>query len=156
MSEKWDSYIRYQEYQGKTILALDYGEKVIGSALFTPGNDPYPLTYERIIHHSLEHVLKELEKIIKNEEVRILVIGVPKLLDGKITSSSKRAMKFLEICRNHFGNIEVLEQDETLSTYEAKSRMENSPRFNFKIDMKMIDIMSALVILEDFIKEKGI
>jgi putative Holliday junction resolvase len=43
-------------------------------------------------------------------------------------------------------------QDETLSSYSAKDRMENSPQFNFKVDLKQIDAVAATIILEDFLQ----
>jgi putative Holliday junction resolvase len=32
--------------------------------------------------------------------------------------------------------------------------MKNSPRYNFKVDLKQIDAVAASVILEDFIRRK--
>ena len=48
---------------------------------------------------------------------------------------------------------QYFEQDETLTSQEAKDRMQNSPEYNFQIDVNRIDALSAQIILEDFLKK---
>jgi RNase H-fold protein (predicted Holliday junction resolvase) len=50
--------------------------------------------------------------------------------------------------------IAVIEQDETLSTFEAQERMKSDPRFNFQVDYSKIDSMSALITLEEYLNSK--
>ena len=50
--------------------------------------------------------------------------------------------------------VPVYKQDETLSSFEAEERMRNSPRYNFKVDLSMIDSVAATIILEDFLAQK--
>ncbi len=137
----------------KNILALDFGEKFIGVASFCVNRDPFPSPFGRIANTSNEAVVNELQKIIQNEMIEILVIGLPHLLDGKKTSTTTKAEHFIQFIREHF-SLPIEEQDETLSTFEAESRMKNSPRYNFKVDMKQIDAVAATIILEDFIRRK--
>lgn len=137
----------------KTILAMDFGEKFIGVATYCVNRDPFPTPYGRIQNLGIEHVENELHKIIENECVDILVIGIPKLIDGKTTNMTTKVVTFITTIRNHF-TLPVEEQDETLSTYEAESRMKNSARYNFTVDLKQIDAVAASVILEDFIRRK--
>lgn len=135
----------------KNVLALDYGEKFIGLATYCVNRDPFPSPYGRIANTSLESTLKEMRKTIDDECIDLIVIGVPRLTDGKATKMTETALKFIERIREHF-TLRVEEQDETLSTFEAESRMKNSPRYNFKVDLKQIDAVAASVILEDFIR----
>lgn len=137
----------------KNILALDFGEKFIGVASFCVNRDPFPSPYGRIANTSSDAVVKELQKIIQDEMIEILVIGLPHLLDGKKTSTTTKAEGFIQFIKEHF-SLPIEEQDETLSTFEAESRMKNSPRYNFKVDMKQIDAVAATIILEDFIRRK--
>ncbi len=137
----------------KNILALDFGEKFIGVASFCVNRDPFPSPYGRIANTSSDAVVKELQKIIQDEMIEILVIGLPHLLDGKKTSTTTKAEGFIQFIKEHF-SLPIEEQDETLSTFEAESRMKNSPRYNFKVDMKQIDAVAASIILEDFIRRK--
>lgn len=137
----------------KTILAMDFGEKFIGLATYCVNRDPYPTPYGRIENKGWDFVKKELQKILDDEFIDLLVIGVPLLLDGKATSSTQRAKDFIQLVRNQF-NLPLHEQDETLSTFEAESRMKSSPQYNFQVDYSKIDAVAASVILEDFIRQQ--
>jgi putative Holliday junction resolvase len=138
----------------KTILAMDFGEKFIGVATYCVNRDPFPTPFGRIQHKSTEYVVKELKSIIDNESIELIVIGVPHLLDGKSTKMTTKAQEFVKMIRDHF-TLDVEEQDETLSTFEAESRMKNSPRYNFQVDLHQIDAVAASVILEDFIRRRN-
>jgi putative Holliday junction resolvase len=135
----------------KNILAMDFGERFIGLAIFSVNRDPFPTPYGRIANTSEEVVVRELKKVIEDEFIDLLVIGIPYLVDGKKTSTTAKAEAFIHFIGKHF-TLPILEQDETLSTFEAESRMKNSPRYNFKVDLKQIDAVAASVILEDFIR----
>ena len=137
----------------KTILAMDFGEKFIGLATYCVNRDPYPTPYGRIENKGWDFVKKELQKILDDEFIDLLVIGVPLLLDGKATSSTQRAKDFIQLVRNQF-TLPLHEQDETLSTFEAESRMKSSPQYNFQVDYSKIDAVAASVILEDFIRQQ--
>lgn len=137
----------------KNILAMDFGEKFIGVATYCVNRDPFPTPYGRIANTSPENVIKELKMILDDEVTDIIVIGLPHLIDGKKTSTTEKAQKFVNFIREHF-TLPIEEQDETLSTFEAESRMKNSPRYNFQVDLKQIDAVAASVILEDFIRRK--
>lgn len=141
------------ELNNKTILAMDFGEKFIGVATYCVNRDPFPVPFGRIQNLSEAHVMKELKSIIDNESVDLVVIGVPRLTDGKSTNMTTKAVAFVNQIRNQI-TLPVEEQDETLSTYEAESRMKSSARYNFQVDLKQIDAVAASVILEDFILRK--
>jgi putative Holliday junction resolvase len=137
----------------KTVLAMDFGQKFIGVATYCVNRDPYPTPYGRIANKGNEIVLKELKNILDNECVELVVIGLPYLTDGKRTASTERAQAFVDMIREQISQ-PVEDQDETLSTFEAESRMKNSPQYNFQVDLSQIDAVSACVILEDFIRRK--
>lgn len=132
---------------------MDFGQKFIGVATYCVNRDPYPTPYGRIANKGNEMVLKELRSILDNECVELVVIGLPYLTDGKRTASTERAQAFVDMIREQISQ-PVEDQDETLSTFEAESRMKNSPQYNFQVDLSQIDAVSACVILEDFIRRK--
>lgn len=146
-------YPRYKQFIGKKILAIDYGTRVIGTAIFTPGVDPFPIGCEKIIYKDDEHALKSFENIIDNECIDVIVIGIPYFLDGKESENTKKLKAFGERVKNKFSSLLYFEQDETLTTKTAEDRMKNSPEFNFKVDPTKIDVLSAIIILEDFLRE---
>ena len=130
---------------------MDFGSKFIGIATYCVNRDPYPTPYGRIANKGNEAVIKELSSILDNECVELVVIGLPYLVDGKKTTQTERAQIFVNFIREQISQ-PVEEQDETLSTFEAESRMKSSIQYNFKVDLSQIDAVSACVILEDFIR----
>jgi putative Holliday junction resolvase len=145
----FSKFPRFQLFHQKCVLALDYGTVAIGTALFKPGNLPFPICLERIIVKENKNYLYDLKNLIDNEFVEIIVLGLPRHADGKESEMTKKVLKFKEIILNTF-KLPVYLQDETYSTEEAKRRMESSAEFNFKIDLKKIDSVAAQIILEDF------
>ncbi len=135
----------------KRIMAIDYGRKFSGLATFKFGVDPFVLMHGRLAYESDEKLISELAKIIDEEFIDILIVGVPYFTDGKASKMTETIQKFIKELREKI-TITVKEVDETLTTFEAEDRMKNDPRFNFKVDMKQIDALSAVVILEEFLK----
>lgn len=141
-----------ENLDGKRILGMDYGEKVIGTALFAYGRDPFPMPFEKIINLGFDQVVNDIKRIIEDEFIDMIVIGVPYLLDGKETANTKKIKGFIQKFQKSLPETICYEQDETLSTFEAQERMKSSPRYNFAVDIKQIDTLSAAIILEDFLK----
>lgn len=145
-------YPNFKKYTNKNIICVDFGEKVIGLAAFCPGRDPFPLGRGKIINQGLNKFLEELDLIIEDDFIEVIVFGIPYLTDGSESEKTKNMKKVCQIIKERYLDLEVLEQDETLTTVTAKERMMNSPEFNFKVDPKRIDELSAIIILEDFIQ----
>ncbi len=143
---------KLKEFETLTLLAIDYGSKVVGTAKFTVGRDPYPLMLEKIVVKNESQVLNTLTSIIENESIDVVIVGVPYFIDGKESEQTKKNKQFALTLSEKFPQLKIFEQDETLTTKEAEERMKNSPQFNFKIDRTQIDCMSAVIILEDFLK----
>ncbi len=143
----------------KHYLAIDYGEKFIGLAQFRDGSDPFPLCMERVQNTGRENVFKELKSIVEIEDISDIIVGVPYLLDGGSTSTSKKMIDFSRQLKEFFEiqniAIEIHQQDETLSTFQAQEEMKNSPQYNFRVDMRKIDSVSAKIILQDFLGQKS-
>lgn len=136
------------------ILAVDYGTKAAGLALFSPGKDPYPLPYMSIGNKSDKTLLKELLRVVREEAVTVVVLGVPRLLDGTETTMTRHIAEFGEKLETALKPVPLFRQDESLSSFEAEERMKTSPRYNFRIDPKQIDALAAAIILEDFIEQQ--
>ena len=134
-------------------LAIDFGEKFTGLAQFCAQRDPYPIPAGRIAG---SQPISEIIQIIKDEQINTVIIGLPLLLDGQETSMTKKVRVFADqleqACKKANLFLKFFLWDETLSTYEAKERMKNSPQFNFKVDLKRVDEISALIILEEFLR----
>jgi len=141
------------DLQGQKILAIDYGTKTVGLALFAPG-DPYPRPYDTVSYHDDNRLIKAIKHIVQDERVSIVVLGMPRFLDGKPSSMTARVEEFSEKLKDALAPLPLYEQDEALSSAEAKERMRESARYNFKVDSAKIDELAASIILEDFISEQ--
>ena len=148
----FSSYQRFKSFNQKPILAIDFGFKVIGTALFCPGRDPYPYVLEKIIYKSHVDTIDKLKKIIDEESIKVIVLGIPYFIDGKESQTTKSIKEFGKLIESTLDGIEFYEQDETLTTKAAQERMLNSAQYNFKIDVTKIDCVAATIILEDFIR----
>ncbi len=148
----FSNYPQFMCFKNKTIMAIDFGHKVIGTAFFCPGRDPFPYAGQKIIYKSDQDTIKSLEHLIIEEGVDVLVLGIPYYLDGKTSETTILMLNFGKLLSSHFKTLDFFEQDETLSTKAAEERMKNSAQYNFKIDPTQIDCVAATIILEDFIR----
>lgn len=148
----FSTYKRFKTFENKKIMAIDFGSKVLGTAFFCPGRDPFPYIGQKIISNSDLETIKFLGLLIEEESVEVLVLGVPYFIDGKESETTKLVKRFGKLIKTSFPPLEFFEQDETLTTKAAEERMKNSAQFNFKIDMTKIDCVAATIILEDFIR----
>ena len=139
----------------KTVLAIDYGTTVTGLALFNPKRDPWPLPYGKIVYKNDSQLIEEVGKKIEEESVGILVLGIPLCKDGGKSPMTKKVEQFGEALKAALSEtVEFYCQNEHLTTFEAQDRMRSSPRYNFTVDPKEIDALSACIILEEFLMEK--
>ncbi len=152
MQNEFENYKNFNKFKGLNILSIDYGTKVTGLACYCPGREPFPQARGRVIYKSDEQLIEELTYIVDEDFVEVIVLGIPYYLDGNESEMTKRVRAFQEKLKTQFPNIDIFEQDETLSSTAAEERMMNSPQFNFKIDPKRIDEVAATIILEDFMR----
>ncbi len=148
--------IKEEEVRGQTLLGIDYGEKFIGLSLFTVGRDPFPFLHGRIVASQVADPKEEIKKIVEEEAVDIIILGLPHLTDGTESTMTLKVKKFGESLSAYLENMPLYFQDETLSTYEAQERMKSDPRFDFKVDLQKIDALSAAIIIEQFLQEQVI
>ena len=134
----------------KRILCLDYGEKRIGLALSDPLKIiAYP--YKTIINFGLNNLKYEIKKIIANEAIESIVIGLPIGLNGKDTIQTKKVREFrLQILDL---NIPIHFEDERLSSLAAAKSMKME-KIKTGFNKGMIDKRAAAIILQQFLDKK--
>jgi putative holliday junction resolvase len=146
------SFTNQSKFNGKCLLSIDYGSKVVGLASTKLGIDPFPTPFGRLIYQDDTQICTELLTIIEDECVDVVVLGLPRYEDGNDSEMTKRVRKFADQLKSLLSDAEFYFQDETFSSYEAENRMKSSAQYNFKVDPKQIDAVAACVILEDFLK----
>ena len=95
--------------------------------------------------------LKILEKV-KESRVQLIVIGLPKNMDGSEGESAKRSVKFRDELKKYL-DINIVLWDERKTTSIATTYL-NITNTRGKKRKNIIDTVSATIILEDYIKFK--
>ena len=133
----------------KRCLALDVGEKTVGLAL----SDLLGLTaqgLETIRRKSIKDDLKILGEIISANEVKKLIIGLPKNMNGTEGERCQLVRNFAEKIQNAYPNIEIKFWDERLSTVAAEKSL-IAADVSRKKRKKVIDKMAAVHILQGYL-----
>ena len=139
--------------KGQHLLAIDYGTRFSGLAQYKFQTDPFILATGRIAYQNDQQLINDIQKLIDDEFIDIVVLGIPYFTDGRSSTMTKTIEAFGQLLTQAL-KVPVYKQDETLSSFEAEERMRNSPRYNFKVDLSMIDSVAATIILEDFLAQK--
>ncbi len=142
---------QFNTFKGQTLLSIDFGTRVTGLASYCPGRDPFPIIFGKINFENVDKLVDSIALIVSDECIDVLIMDLPLYLDGKESEATKRVRGIASKLHEKI-KIPLYLQDETLTTYEAQERMKNSPRYNFKVDMEAIDELSAVIILEDFMR----
>lgn len=129
-----------------SLLALDVGEKRIGLAVASlAARLPRPLTtLERD-----ESVMSRLAEILQTEDVRLLIVGLPRNLSGEHTAQTLSTETFIEELRETTG-LAVRTQDEALTSRAAEQELERRGQSYQRGD---IDALAATYILDDFLRD---
>jgi len=132
------------------IMAIDYGDVRIGIALSdltrTIANG-----YENYNRKNKEEDIKHLLEIITNNNVKKVVFGLPKNMDGTDSEQTIKTKNFAE----EFGgiaNIEIVYQDERLTSKIAERMLINADVSRNK-RKTVLDKLSATIILQDYLNQ---
>ncbi len=130
------------------MLAIDYGAKRVGIAIaHTIARLPRPLT----TLEATDHLFGDIQHIIAEEGIGLVVVGVPRNMDGSESKQSQLCEAFARELSSKV-KVPVRTADETLSSEEAESALRALGKDYAKAD---IDAMSATLILERYIDEQG-
>ena len=135
----------------KRVLGLDWGEKRLGVAL----SDPLLITagpMGHIARKSMEQDFEELARMIKDNEVGEIVIGLPLHLRGDKGPSAKAAEAFADKVRERFG-IPVHLWDERMST-SAVEKMLVDADVSRKKRREVRDGLAAAYFLQAFLDSR--
>lgn len=136
-------------------LGLDLGTKTLGVSLsdstFTIAST---LKTIKFLENDYDSLITELSEIIKEYNVCKIVLGYPKNMNNTIGERCETTLKFKEKLEEFF-NIEVVLQDERLTTVEATNYM-LAADISRKKRKKKVDALAANIILQTYLdKEKG-
>jgi len=126
------------------VLGLDIGESKTGVARV---NMIARLPQVVATLKNDNNFIPEITKIIKEENIDAMVVGLPRNMNGEETAQTKYVRDYVD---NYLKSLKlpIFFQDETLSSKAAEVRLAGSGYK--KTD---IDAMAAVVILEDYLEQ---
>lgn len=134
------------------ILAIDYGAKRIGLALSDPlGYTSQPLPF--FLNSSFSKLVEYLNQLILNKSIDLIVVGLPKSLDGTL---GERALEIVRISEKIQEKCKVSVElyDERFTTREAEDFLIDELNMSRKKRKQYIDSLSACYLLESYKKSK--
>lgn len=133
------------------IMGLDIGDNTIGVAV----SDLMGMTAQGITTIKRESKKKDIEAIkdiIKEQNVNLIVSGLPKNMNGTVGPQTEKVMKFCELIKEET-KLEVEFWDERLTTVSAE-KMLISGDVSRKNRKKVIDKLAAVLILQNYLDFK--
>ena len=126
------------------VLALDYGEKRVGVAVaHVVARLPRPL----VTLYNNETLLGEIRKLVDREGARLVVVGLPRGMDGGYTAQTRAAESFAQELAGVL-TVPVELADETLTSVDAEQLKRQQ-----KTQDIGIDALAAALILERYLAE---
>jgi putative holliday junction resolvase len=130
------------------VLGIDPGSVRLGLALSDPsGTIAQPLTV--MIRRSEAEDLKALARIVELEGVEQIVVGLPRLLDGRLDTAARAAQEFGDLLGGTTGK-PVAYWDERLTTVAAERYLmaQGKRRARRRTD---VDRMAATLMLQGYL-----
>ena len=135
----------------KRIMGLDYGSKTIGVAV----SDLLGMTAQGVetidINEQIkDFMIKRLKELVNEYNVGKIVVGLPKNMDNSIGFRGEATLYFVEVLKKKIKSVEVILQDERLTTMGAE-RVLLEANVSRKKRKNVIDKMAAVLILQTYL-----
>lgn len=129
------------------LIALDVGEKRVGiAAANTVARLASPLT--TLVRD--DSFWPELEKLLATEQPSVILVGLPRNLNGNDTAQTAATRAFIIELGRHTA-VPIKTQDEALTSRQAEAELQARGKQFSKGD---IDALAATYILEDYLRSK--
>ncbi|WP_064613352.1 Holliday junction resolvase RuvX [Streptobacillus moniliformis] len=134
----------------KIYLGLDIGDVRIGVAK-SDGLAMFASSYE-VIDRNITNPFERIKEIINSEKVIALVLGLPKTKDGQNSIQVEKIERFVsELKLFTPENLPIHYIDERYTTKEAEYYLKNFSKKNGKERRKVVDMVAAQIILQNFL-----
>ena len=130
----------------KPILGVDFGRARIGLAI----SDEL-----RLLAHPLETIrlrenaITRIAELVQERKIDRVVVGVPKLMSGKMGVAADEVVRFIEKLRAHL-SCEIIPWDERLTTIAAQRALHESGKTTQQ-SRAYIDQVAAQMILQGYL-----
>lgn len=135
------------------ILGIDYGDARIGVAV----SDPMGWTAQGLetikSKESMKKAIERILEIIKQYEIKDIVIGYPLNMNGTAGPRTERTEAFIKKLQD-LGDFNIVKWDERLTTVSAHRAM-NELGIKASNKKNIVDTMSAVFILQGYLDRKS-
>jgi putative Holliday junction resolvase len=130
------------------ILALDHGTRRIGVAVSDEMKMiATPLEY--ILAEPMDKVIERLQQLLREKEVELILIGMPRNMDGTFGPAAEKVNAFIALLQPHIAT-PIKKWDERLTSVMAnRALLEGNVR---RQDRKQkVDKMAAAILLQSYL-----
>ncbi len=132
-------------------LGLDLGTKTLGISISETGIIANAYTILRH-NNNFDYLIDELSNIIKEKNIDVLVLGLPKNMNNTIGERGQMILDFKK--KLEVFNLPIVLEDERLTTRVAESILIDAD-VSRKKRKQVIDKMAANVILQGYLDKGG-
>ena len=133
------------------ILALDHGTKRIGVAVSDETKTiAQPLEY--IPAEPFADFLERLKQLIREKEVDLILIGLPRNMDGSYGPAAQKVEAFVAVLRSAI-TVPIKSWDERLTSVEA-NRVLRETEMSIKKRAAVVDQLAAVLILQNWMEAR--
>ncbi|GAB3070998.1 Holliday junction resolvase RuvX [Salinicoccus sesuvii] len=133
------------------ILGLDVGTKTVGIALSDAlGWTAQGLTTLKINYAEESYGIEEIARIVKENNVSKIVVGLPKNMNNTVGESGDRSIHYSKLLEKKLPDVRIILWDERLSTIGAERSLLEAD-LSRKKRKAVIDKMAAVFILQGYL-----
>ena len=133
------------------VLAIDYGKVRTGIAV----TDELQIIASGLTTVSTKDLLEFLSKYIKNENVELFIVGLPKQMNNEFSESEALIVPFLKKVEVKFPNIPIERVDERFTSKMAfQTMIDSGLNKKQRRNKALVDEISATIILQTYLSSK--
>ncbi|MDP0493424.1 MAG: Holliday junction resolvase RuvX [Fusobacterium sp. JB021] len=136
----------------KKYISLDVGDVRIGVArsdIMGIVATPY-----EVINRKKVKSVKRIAEILKENNTKSLVVGIPKSLDGTEKRQAEKVREYIKKLKKNIEGLEIYEVDERLTTVSADRMLTDGGKKGALEKRKVVDKIAAAIILQTFLDSK--
>ena len=133
------------------ILSIDFGRKRTGLA----ATDSLKIVANGLATVPTAQVIDFIKKYMATEEVELIVVGLPRQMNGEPSESTRYLKPFLDRLRKELPTVPVEMYDERFtSTIAHRSMLDGGMKKMDRRDKAIVDTIAATIILNDYLQSR--
>lgn len=133
------------------ILSIDFGRKRTGLA----ATDSLKIVANGLATVPTAQVIDFIRKYMATEEVELIVVGLPRQMNGEPSESTRYLKPFLDRLRKELPTVPVEMFDERFtSTIAHRSMLDGGMKKMDRRDKAIVDTIAATIILNDYLQSR--